>query len=275
MTEIKRKGAKSIKDIPKDILKQLNRGEIETANLVEFLAIDRRILLENLLTQCNRKNYLQPILGKIDKLEKQTINTISETIGTGLLEQATIHKDNDFLQKISMHQSDLVRCWATFTIGKNTKLNIKQMLHKIKPFAADNHFNTREEAWVAIRKTIIQNLHESIEILSIWAKDKDKNIRRFASEATRPRGVWCEHINELKQNPKLALSILEPLKSDEAKYVRDSVGNWLNDASKTQPEFVIKLCKRWEKESDTKETKYVIKKALRTINKKSLIGNEI
>jgi hypothetical protein len=48
MTETKRKGTRSIKDIPKDILEQLNRGEIETANLVEWLAIDGRVLLETL-----------------------------------------------------------------------------------------------------------------------------------------------------------------------------------------------------------------------------------
>ncbi|MDR0467685.1 MAG: DNA alkylation repair protein [Campylobacteraceae bacterium] len=269
MEETKRKGAITIRDIPKDILEKLNQGEIETANLVEYLAIDRRVLLENLLNQCNKTIYLQPILEKIDKLEKQTINTISEAIGIGLLEQATIHNDTDLLRTISTHQLDLVRCWATFFIGKNTRLNIEQMLCKIKPFAADKHFNVREEAWVAVRKTIIENLNKSIEILSIWVKDKDENIRRFASEATRPRGVWCEHIKELKENPELALSILEPLKSDPSRYVQNSVGNWLNDASKTQPDFVINLCKHWKKKSNTKETKYIIKRALRTIVKKA------
>ena len=266
--EAKRKGARTIKDIPKNILKQLNHGEIETANLVEWLAIDRKVLLESLLTQHNRKKYLEPILEQVEKLEKQTVNTIAQAIGAGLYEQISIHKDNDFLLIISTHQSDFVRAWATEVTGNNTDLKIKQLLQKIKPFAADKHFNVRECAWSAVRKNIIQNLHESIAILSAWAKDKDENIRRFASEATRPRGVWCEHIKELKQNPELALSILEPLKSDTSKYVRDSAGNWLNDASKTQPDFVRKLCNQWEKESNTKETKYIIKKALRTIDKK-------
>lgn len=79
------------------------------------------------------------------------------------------------------------------------------------------------------------------------------------------RGVWCKHTEMLEQNPALGSPILEPLKSDYSKYVRNSVGNWLNDASKTQSGFVRKLCRRWE--SETKETKYIVKKALRTVGK--------
>lgn len=267
MAEAKRKGARTIKDIPQDILEQLNRGELETANLVEWLAIDRKLLLENLLTQCDRKQYLRPILEKVDKLEKRTVNTVAYAIGTGLYEQISMHKDNDLLPAIATHRSDFVRSWATDIVGKNTGLSIRQMFRKIKPFAADRHFNVRESAWSAVRTRIVQNLHESIAILSAWAGDKDENIRRFASEATRPRGVWCEHIKELKQNPEPALPILEPLKSDQSKYVRDSVGNWLNDASKSQPEYVRKLCERWERESDTKETKHIVKRALRTLER--------
>lgn len=267
MTEIKRKGARSTKDIPTEILAQLNRGEIETANLVEWLAVDQRLLLKNLLIENQRTDYLKPVLSKIELLKKQTVNTINEAIGTGIFEQVIKNNDSDFLKILSNHKADLVRCWTTYTIGKNEQLNITEMLKQIQPFSADKHFGVREICWLAVRTKIAQNLTKSIEILSKWTTNQDENIRRFTTEATRPRGVWCEHIEELKQNPELALSILEPLKSDTSKYVQDSVGNWLNDASKTQPDFVKELCKRWEKESGTKETKYIIKKALRTINK--------
>jgi 3-methyladenine DNA glycosylase AlkC len=263
----KRKGARTIKEIPAAVLEQLNRGEMETASLAEWCAVDRRALLENLLTQHDRKKYLKPILAQIDSLKKQTVNTVNEAIGAGFFEQTSIHADNDFLPVISTHPSDLVRCWATYAVGKNTTLNISQMLQKIQPFAADIHYGTREDAWCAVRQHIAQNLDESLRILSTWTASEDENIRRFASEATRPCGVWCEHIKELKQNPALGLPILEPLKSDKSRYVQNSVGNWLNDASKSQPDFVRELCKRWKKESDTNETNYIIKRALRTINK--------
>ena len=231
------------------------------------MAVDQRLLLENLLKQNKRTDYLKTILTKIDQLKKQTVNTINETIGTGLFELTTQNNDKDFLAIMSNHNADLVRCWATYIVGKNENLNIAETLKQIQPFSADKHFGVREICWMAVRPKIAQNLTESIKILAKWTTNQDENIRRFTTEATRPRGVWCEHIEELKQNPELALSILEPLKSDPAKYVQDSVGNWLNDASKTKPDFVTELCKRWEKESDTKETKYITKKALRTLNK--------
>lgn len=267
MTEIKRKGSRSTKDIPVDILEKLNKGEIETANLVEWLAIDQKLLLKNVLQQTNRFKYFEPIITNINALKKQTVNTINESIGTSLFRLAKLENDNDLFTILSTHKSDLVRCWATYTIGKNEELSISKILNQIQPFSADKHFGVREICWLAVRPTIAKNLTESLAILSQWTKHSDENIRRFASEATRPRGVWCEHIEVLKQNPKLGLVILENLKSDSTKYVQDSVGNWLNDASKTNPEFVVEICKRWKEISPTKETTYIIKKALRTIEK--------
>lgn len=267
MTKTKRKGARSTKEIPAEILQQLNSGEIETANLVEWLAVDQKLLLQNLLEEHARTDYLNPVLTKIDQLKKQTVNTINEAIGTELFVQATKNNDKEFLSIMSNHRADLIRCWATYTIGKDKKLDINETLAQIQPFAADKHFGVREICWMAVRAKITQHLEKSIEILSEWTTNEDENIRRFTTESTRPRGVWSQHIETLKQNPELGLPVLKPLKSDKVKYVQDSVANWLNDASKTQPEFVKELCSRWETESNTKATKYITKRALRTLNK--------
>ena len=265
--ETKRKGAKSFKDLPKNILKQLNEGTIESVNLTEWLAVDAKVLLANFLEQNDRTIYLSPILFDVYGLKKQSVNTINEAIGRGLLREAKSNKDAEFLMIASNHVSDTVRCWATYMIGYNDKLSVEQKLEQMQTLAADSHFGVREIAWMALRSHLVRELEKSIEILTKWTGSDDENVRRFASESIRPRGVWCEHISILKEQPELALSILEPLKSDSSKYVRDSVANWLNDASKTQPLFVIDLCNRWQQESSSKETAYIVKKALRTLNK--------
>ena len=211
--------------------------------------------------------YLNPVKDEIDKLKKQTVNAINQAIGTTLFKQAKHSNDTEFLNLMASHQSDFVRCWATYAVGQNSDLTLEEMFAKIKPFAGDSHFGVREISWLAIRPIIIEKTLESIRILTTWVDDQDENIRRFASESTRPRGVWGEHIVFLKQKPEEGLAILEPLKSDSAKYVQNSVANWLNDASKTQPDFVVSLCEKWEKESKTKETAYIVKRALRSIRK--------
>jgi 3-methyladenine DNA glycosylase AlkC len=267
MTEIKRKGSRSNKDIPAEIMLQLNSGLIETANLVEWLAVDQRILLQHLLKELDRSQYLNSIFLDIDNLKKKTVNTINEAIGVGLFKNIDANQDTELFYKLANHTSDCVRCWSTYIIGFDKNLSISQKLIQIQPFAADSHFGVREIAWLSVRQSISDNLGESISILVKWTTNADENIRRFASEAIRPRGVWCAHIEVLKQNPELALSILEALKADVSKYVQNSVANWLNDASKSKPEFVILLCQKWKKESNSVATVYITNRALRTIEK--------
>jgi 3-methyladenine DNA glycosylase AlkC len=263
-SEIKRKGARSIKEIPHEILIQLNEGSLETANLVEWLAIDQKGLLQFVLQQSGRGDYYSAINNQIDALKKQTINTRNEAIGKGLLAETKRNNDPDFLAELANHTSDSVRCWAGYAIGFNIDLDFEQKAKAIKKFASDHHFGVREISWMALRPDLVENLETGLKILTPWALDKDESIRRFASEVTRPRGVWCAHIETLKKQPELGLSILEPLKSDGSRYVQNSVANWLNDAGKTQPDFVKTLCQRWNLESDTKETSYIVKRAMRS-----------
>lgn len=265
MKEEKRKGARTVKEVSPEILEKLNKGEIESVNLIETLAMNQQELIKNVMVSLGRKEYIKEIITTIESIKKPTVNIFYETLGGALMRKIKEEKDENLLQILSNHISDSVRTWAIYIVRSDETLDTKAYFNEIKPFAADKHFGVREMAWLASRQRIIDNLEECIEILSEWSMDKNENIRRFASEATRPRGVWCKHIDKLKDKPELAINILEPMKADSSKYVRDSVGNWLNDASKTRPEFVRKICIKWLAENNTNETKYIVKKALRTI----------
>ena len=124
-------------------------------------------------------------------------------------------------------------------------------------------------AWMAVRDATIRSLDQALELLGPWVVDPDPNIRRFASELTRPRGVWCAQIEQLKSEPWLGLGLLEPLRFDPSRYVQNSVANWLNDASRTQPAWVRETCDRWRVESGAPETRYIVRRALRTLSKRT------
>ncbi|MEH7810993.1 DNA alkylation repair protein [Bacillus toyonensis] len=266
---LNRKGARKVNEIPKEVLQLLQQGKVESVNLTEWLAINHIELLKNVLPSIGLKNSLESIVAE---LEKQNVETGMKVIRiTGTLLDEIILKENegnkeDVLLKLSNHISDSVRCWAAFMNEKSNN-TLKDTLTYIRPFAADHHFGVREIAWMSIREDLSQNIEKSVELLVEWAKSEDENIRRFSVESIRPRGVWSKHIEILKQEPEKALPILNLLKSDPSKYVQDSVGNWLNDTSKTKPDWVMNLCEEWEKDTDIKSTSRIIKKAKRTILK--------
>lgn len=265
-----RKGARKVDDIPKDVLKLLNEGKIETVNLTEWLAIDHSILIKTIFPEIGISDKIVDII--LNSIQEQknssTMNSV-KLIGNLLFENLWNKSEfQNIFEKLNSHKSDSIRCYAPYLIALNSEIKLEEKLNKIKRLVADKHFGVREVVWMSIRPEIDTQINQSIRILSKWAEDEDENIRRFTTESTRPRGVWCKHIEKLKEKPDLALSILEKLKADKSKYVQDSLGNWLNDASKTKPDFVIELCKKWQKDSPTKETEKIIKRAKRTIDKK-------
>ena len=118
---------------------------------------------------------------------------------------------------------------------------------------------------MAVRDDIRGDVDAAVRLLQAWATHPDANIRRFASEATRPRGVWCAQIDTLKKEPWRGLPLLEPLRGDASRYVQNSVANWLNDAAKTQPAWVQEVCARWSRSSSDAATAYIVRRAQRSI----------
>ncbi|MBR0604064.1 DNA alkylation repair protein [Bacillus safensis] len=269
---INRKGARKGSDIPHDVLILLNQGELESVNLTEWLAVNHVTLLQHVLPSIGLDKHLIDLSAEIAKQKAESGMKAIRLIGHLLdevLQEENEEKRVEVIQACSRHISDSVRCWAAY-MNKQHSSSLEEKLAYIQPFAADHHFGVREIAWMSVRESLSHQLDQSIEYLTEWAKSEDENIRRFSVESIRPRGVWTKHIELLKQEPERALPILNHLKSDPSTYVQDSVGNWLNDASKTQPDWVRNLCEQWSKDSNTKATSRIVKKAKRTIVKGNL-----
>lgn len=240
-------------------LSLLNSGATATTNLKECLAVDFSILLRATLPEIDES--------VIRVIEQQTTMGISKRMlmmGHLLLERLGPTR----IKHLQSHPADTVRGWACFMIGAIDEMTLPNRLAAIRPFADDRHFGVREWAWMAVRQHLAYDLETAIDLLSGWTTESSERLRRFASEAIRPRGVWCSHILRLKRHPEIALPLLEKLRADPAKYVQDSVGNWLNDASKDRPDWIRMLCDRWMFESLAPSTQRICKRALRSINRK-------
>jgi 3-methyladenine DNA glycosylase AlkC len=255
---VARKGSLKPTDVPIDILTQLNSGTIETVNLAESLAVDFAILMAQIVPELANvaKNRIPPTDGITKRMA---------TAGTLLLE----HLGAAGVEELAAHPSDTVRGWAAYLLAAIPDLSLEQRLESMRSLADDHHFGVREWAWLAVRPYIAAQLDAAIPLLIPWVDESSPNIRRFAIEVTRPRGVWCAHIPKLKQHPEMGLELLEPVRADDSRYVRDSASNWLNDAAKSQPEWVKMVCHRWQLESNSPETTKLCTRALRSFKTKS------
>ncbi|MHA7965424.1 DNA alkylation repair protein [Paenibacillus sp. CAU 1782] len=266
--DVNRKGPVRASEIRPEVLQLLNSGQIETVNLTEWLAVDHFRLLGTILNEVGMGLHAEPMLLETERIKGQSTMKAIPLVAEGWLAlfRRLGEKEKALLfHQLATHHSDSVRCWAAYIVGLETSL-LEQKLEGIRRFAADRHFGVREIAWMAIRDSISSKLDQSIALLEGWVLDEDANVRRFAIEATRPRGVWARHIMELKERPEQALSLLEPLKSDHSKYVQDSVTNWLNDAAKSRPDWVADVCRTWLEASDERSTKRIVSRAQRNLN---------
>ncbi len=264
-----RKGAFRIALIPPEVLEALNGGLLETVNLNEFMALELPLLARSVAMHVGLDPESERLADTLAMLSAFKPMQRHGHIARALYDLTALHPERDAVaHRLATHSSDVARCWATQWIPLSG-LALPEQLAAARRFAADPHFGVREMAWMAVRDATIRSLEEALVLLQPWAADADANIRRFASELTRPRGVWCAQIERLKAEPWLGLPLLEPLRADPSRYVQNSVANWLNDASRTQPEWVQKTCARWLDESDAAESRYIARRALRTLSKKA------
>lgn len=247
---------RSVADIDPARRTALDAGLVEAATLTECLAVDFGALMR----------------AAIPRLDMSAFEAMDRAGGLGISKRMALAcellRDRlaaEAASELRHHTSDTVRGWAGFLVGQAPDMALPDRLAAIRPFADDHHFGVREWAWMAVRPHLAAELDRAVALLAAWTSEPSERLRRFASEATRPRGVWCAHIDELKREPEGALAILAPLRADPSPYVQDSVGNWLNDAAKTRPGWVRDLCRDWTDQSPVPATARICKRALRSI----------
>jgi 3-methyladenine DNA glycosylase AlkC len=246
-----RRGARRPDLVTPEILRELEGGAIETANLMEQIALSQRALASSAF----------PGVPLPDGLDDRRLLTRMRSGGSLVLSLRGLAD----LHALIPHQSDTVRAWAAMAVGEQPLLPLDERLRLVRPFALDQHFAVREWAWISLRPHIIANLTWALASLQEWVSDASPYARRFAVEGTRPRSVWGAHIRELKDRPELGLSLIEPVADDPERYVQDAVSNWLNDAAKTRPMWVTRVCEEWASRYPSDAAARMRRRALRSI----------
>lgn len=232
-------------------------GGASTTTLTEALAIDHVVLLHHVLPDAS-----DDLRERV--ADAQSLGILARMQGIGAALRA--HLGDGRLAELGTHSSDTVRGWVCFAVAADPEFqNVSTVLPQLRPAADDEHFAVREWVWMAARPILTENLAESVDVLAHWTGSESERIRRFASEALRPRGVWAKHIGELKAHPEQGEPILEPLRADPSSPVQDSVANWINDASRSRPDWAQALAERWLQESPTPATARIVGRALRSL----------
>ncbi len=241
-------------EVPREVVLALNAGTREARNLAEGLALDPVELAR--AAAPGHAGAIEAALGS-----ERAVTKRMRIVAGVLAERAS---DGE-LASLAVHTSDTVRSWAAFAVALRGPRSVAGVMEAIRPFADDPHFGVREWAWMAVRDRVVADPGGAIGALEPWTGDPSPFLRRFAVEATRPRGVWCAHVRSLREDPAPGLVLLEPLRGDPEVYVQDSVANWLNDAAKDRPDWVVGVTDRWLAESDRKETHRIVRRARRSL----------
>ena len=128
------------------------------------------------------------------------------------------------------------------------------------------HFTQFGSSEFAIREFLKRDFDKTLSVMKKWAEDKNHHVRRLASEGSRPRLPWSFNLDEIAKNPNHTLPILEMLKSDNELYVKKSVANHLNDFSRINPDWMLKVVNSWDRKNE--DTAWIVKHASRSLIKK-------
>ncbi len=128
---------------------------------------------------------------------------------------------------------------------------------------AQHELTRRFTCEFSIRPFLERYPDETLAVMKRWVEDESPHVRRLVSEGTRPRLPWAPRVRWIEARPERVLPLLEALKDDPASVVRRSVANHLNDLSKSDPDRVASIARRWLRGASP-ERRALVEHALRS-----------
>ncbi len=142
--------------------------------------------------------------------------------------------------------------------------------HPTESLAAMESLTQSWSCEFAIRPFLDEHFDEAMAAVHRWVESDIADVRRLASEGTRPRLPWGPRVKALSDDPTIGITVLERLRHDPSEMVRRSVANHLNDITKDYPALVVATVEAWTKDSSTDQR--MISHALRTLVKQGDAG---
>lgn len=168
--------------------------------------------------------------------------------------------------KLEKEEGMFTEGWWLWPVGRYVERHALENPNKSYAFICE--LTQRFTGEFAIRPLLKEQSKETLEVMQKWSKDESVHVRRLASEGIRIRLPWGEKVYVYKKYLAEYQEIWENLKSDKSKFVQKSVANGINDLIKEDRDLGLKILKEWLEDDPSKETKWIVKHALRWLEKK-------
>ncbi|MEV6613079.1 DNA alkylation repair protein [Streptomyces sp. NPDC051051] len=123
----------------------------------------------------------------------------------------------------------------------------------------------------ALRTLLRHDLDRALGIIAGWTASADADVRRLASEGTRPYLPWAVRVPAPAGRPGATVPVLDALYRDDSEYVRRSVANHLNDLGRDHADLAVATARRWL-DDPAPTTARLVRHGLRTLVKRGHPG---
>jgi 3-methyladenine DNA glycosylase AlkC len=133
-----------------------------------------------------------------------------------------------------------------------------------------SRFTVGSSSEFGVRPFIREDPARAFAHIRRWAESADDQVRRLATEGSRPRLPWGGSIPDFVKDPSPVLELVEGLLEDPSLFVRKSCGNSLNDVSKDSPGLFMEFARKHLGEGG--RTDWILRRGARTLIKKKHPG---